>query len=67
MIQPELSRDRKWLPTSQSLSGGQENLFFHADVAKKPGSKLVIRSLINMVCMSHSRSQQRLKSPVVFQ
>jgi hypothetical protein len=67
MIQPELRCDRKWLPAVKSLGGRQENLFLHADVAKKPGSKLIIRSLINMVRMSHSRLQQRLKSPVVFQ
>ena len=66
MIEPEYGDDVKWLPISKSLGGGQENLFFHADVAEKPGSKLVIRSPINMVRMSHSRLQQRIKPPVVF-
>jgi hypothetical protein len=66
MIEPELGGDEQWLPASQSLGGRQENLFFHADVAEKPGSKLSIRSLINLVCMSHSRLKQRFKSPVVF-
>ena len=66
MIEPELGRDRKWLPASESLGGRQENLFFHADVAEKPGSKLIIRSLINLVGMSNSLSKQRFKSPVVF-
>jgi hypothetical protein len=66
MIEPELGRDRKWLPASKSLGGRQENLFFHADVAKKPGSKLIIGSLINMAGMSHSRLKQLFKSPVVF-
>jgi hypothetical protein len=66
MIEPELGRDRKWLPASESLGGWQENLFFHADVAEKPGSKLRIRSLINMVRISHSLLKQRFKPPVVF-
>jgi hypothetical protein len=66
MIEPELGRDRKWFPASQSLGGGQENLFFHADVAEKPGSKLIIRSLINLVDMSHSLLKQLFKPPVVF-
>ena len=66
MIEPELGGDGKWLPVSQSLGGWQENLFFHADVAEKPGSKLSIRSLINLVGMRHSRLKQRFKSPVVF-
>jgi hypothetical protein len=65
MIEPELGRDRKWLPASESLGGRQENLFFHADVAEKPGSKLIIRSLINLADMSHSLLKQRFKSPVV--
>jgi hypothetical protein len=67
MIKPELGCDEQWLSASQSLCGGQENLFFHADVAEKPGSKLRIRSLIDMVGMSHSRLKQHFKSPVVFQ
>jgi hypothetical protein len=66
MIEPELGRDRKWLPASESLGGRQENLFFHADVAEKPGSKLSIRSLINLVGMGHSLLKQLIKSPVVF-
>ena len=66
MIEPELGGDGKWLPASQSLGGGQENLFFHADVAEKPGSKLSIRSRINLVGMSRSRLKQLFKSPVVF-
>ena len=65
MIEPELGGDEQWLSASQSLGGGQENLFFHADVAEKPGSKLSIRSPINLVGMSHSRLKQRFKSPVV--
>jgi hypothetical protein len=66
MIEAEPGGYEKWLPTSKSLGGGQENLFFHADVTEKPGSKLRIRSLINLVGMSHSRLKQRFKSPVVF-
>jgi len=66
MIEPELGCDWKWLPTSQSLGGRQENFFFHADVAEKPGSKLIIRSLINMAGISHSLLKQLIKSPVVF-
>jgi hypothetical protein len=66
MIEPELGRDRKWLPASESLGGRQENLFFHADVAEKSGSKLSIRSLINMAGISHRQLKQRIKSPVVF-
>ncbi|TKS59866.1 MAG: hypothetical protein EWM73_03235 [Nitrospira sp.] len=65
MIEPELGCDEKWLPASKSLGSGQQNLFFHADVAEKPGSELSIRSLIDMVGMSHSRLKQRIKSPVV--
>jgi hypothetical protein len=57
MIQPELGRDGKRLPASQSLSGWQKNLFFHADVAEQPGSKLVIRSLIDRARLRHSRLQ----------
>jgi hypothetical protein len=66
MIEPELGGDEQWLSASKSLGSGQENLFFHADVAEKPGSKLSIRSLIDMVGMSHSRLKQHFKSPVVF-
>ena len=66
MIEPEFGRDRKWLPASESLGGRQKNLFFHADVAEKPGSKLIIRSLINMAGISHRQLKQRIKSPVVF-
>jgi hypothetical protein len=66
MIEPELRGDAKWLPASQPLGGGYENFFFHADVTKKPGSKLSIRSLIDMVGKSHSLLEQRFKSPVVF-
>ena len=65
MIESKLGGDEKWLPASQSLGGGQENLFFHANVAEKPGSKLRIRSLINLVDMSHSLLKQLFKSPVV--
>jgi hypothetical protein len=65
MIEPKPGSYEKWLPVSKSLGGGQENLFFHADVAEKPGSKLLIRSPINLVGMSHSRLKQLLKSPVV--
>jgi hypothetical protein len=66
MVKPELGCKRKWLPTSQSLSGGQKNLFLHADVAEKPGPKLIICSLINMVRMSHSQLKERFKPPMVF-
>ena len=59
MIEPKPGSYEKWLPASQSLGGGQENLFFHADVAEKPSSKLSIRSLIDMVGMSHSLLKQR--------
>jgi hypothetical protein len=65
MIEPELGGDEKWLPASKSLGCGHENLFFHADVAEKPGSKLRIRSRIDMVGMSHSLLKQRFESPVV--
>jgi hypothetical protein len=65
MIEPKPGSDEKWLPASKSLGGGQENLFFHADVTEKPGSKLLIRSPINLVGMSHSRLKQRFESPVV--
>jgi hypothetical protein len=65
MIEPKLGGDAQWLPASQSLGSGQQNLFFHADVAEKPGSKLSIRSLINLLGISHSRLKQRFKSPVV--
>jgi hypothetical protein len=66
MIQPKFRGDGKWLPASQSLGGGYENLFFHADVAEKPCSKLSIRSLIDMVGMGHSLLKQQFKSPMVF-
>jgi hypothetical protein len=66
MIQPKLGRDGKRLPASQSLSRWQKYLFFHADVAEQPGSKLVIRSLIDRALLRHSRLQQRFQSPVVF-
>jgi hypothetical protein len=65
MIEPKPGSYEKWLPASKSLGGGQENLFFHADVAEKPSSKLSIRSPINLVGMSHSRLKQLFKSPVV--
>lgn len=65
MIEPEFGGYEKWLLASKSLDGGQENLLFHADVAQKPGSKLRVRSLINLVGMSHSRLKQLFKSPVV--
>jgi hypothetical protein len=67
MIEPELGCDGKWLPASKSLSRRQENLFFHADVAEKPGSKLIIRSLIDRACLRHSRLKQPFKPPMVFQ
>lgn len=66
MIEPELGCYEKRLPAAKTLGGGQEDLFFHADVAEKPGSKLSIRSLINVVGMSHDRLKQHIKSPVVF-
>jgi len=66
MIEPKPGSYQKWLPASKSLGGGQENLFFHADVTEKPGSKLLIRSPINLVGMSHSRLKQLFKPPVVF-
>ncbi len=65
MIESKLGGDEKWFPASKSLGGGQENLFFHADVAEKAGSKLRIRSLINMAGISHRQLKQRIKSPVV--
>jgi hypothetical protein len=66
MIEPKPGSDEKRLPVSKSLGGGQENLFFHADVTEKPGSKLSIRSLIDLIGMSRSRLKQLFKSPVVF-
>src|SRR5688572_31967118 len=66
MIEPELRGDAQRLPASQSLDGWDKNLFLHTDVAKKPGSKLSIRSLIDMVGMGHSLLKQRFKPPVVF-
>src|SRR5437762_3193953 len=66
MIESELRRDAKGLSAAQSLGGGYENLFFHADVAEKPGSKLSIRSLIDKVGMSDSLLKQQFKAPVVF-
>jgi hypothetical protein len=66
MIESELRGDAKWLPASQSLGGGYENLFFHADVAEEPGSKMSIRSLIDMIGVSHSLLKQHFKPPVVF-
>jgi hypothetical protein len=65
MIEPKPGSYEKWLPVSKSLGGGQENLFFHADVTEKPGSKLLIRSPINLVGMSHSRLKQFFKPPMV--
>jgi hypothetical protein len=65
MIEPKPGSDEKRLPVSKALGGGQENLFFHADVAEKPGSKLSICSPINLVGMSHGRLKQLFKSPVV--
>jgi hypothetical protein len=58
MIEPKLGCDTQRLPASQSLGGRQENLFFHADVAEKPGPKLSIGSLINMIGRSHSLLKQ---------
>ena len=66
MIESKLGGDEEWFPASKSLGGGQENLFFHADVAEKAGSKLRIGSLINMAGISHRQLKQRIKSPVVF-
>ena len=66
MIEPKPGSYEKWLSASKSLGGGQENLFFHADVAEKPSSKLSIRSPINLVGMSHCRLKQLFKSSVVF-
>jgi AraC-like DNA-binding protein len=66
MIEPKLRGDEKWLPASQSLGSGDENLFFHADMAEKPCSKLSIRALIDRAGMSHSLLEQRFKTPVVF-
>jgi hypothetical protein len=63
MVKPELRCNGKWCPASKSLGGGQENLFLHADVAKQPGSKLIIRALINSASLSHSRLQQPFQSP----
>jgi hypothetical protein len=65
MIEPKPGSDEKRLPVSKSLGSGQENLFFHADVTEKPGSKLSIHSPINLVGMSHSLLKQTFKSPVV--
>ena len=42
----EAECDQKWLPTSNSLGNRQEIFFFHANVAKQPGSELIMRSLI---------------------
>jgi hypothetical protein len=66
MIEPELPGYGKRLPASKSLGGGQKNLFFHANVAEKPGAKLSIRPLIDLVGMSHRLLKQRFKSPMVF-
>jgi hypothetical protein len=66
MIEPKLGCNGKWLPTSKSLGGRQKNLFLHADVAEQPGSKLIIRSLIDSAGLNHSRLEQRFQSPVVF-
>ena len=66
MIEPELGRDGKQLPAAQSLGGGQKNLLFHPDMAEKPGSKLIIRSLVNLGRLSHGRLKQSIESPVVF-
>src|SRR5262245_9004961 len=66
MIEPELCCNGKGLPASNPLGGGQKNLFLHADVTKQPGSKLIIRSLIDRPDLRHSRLQQSFQSPVVF-
>jgi hypothetical protein len=55
MIKPELGCNGKRLSASKSLGRRQKDLFFHADVAKKPGSKLSIRALIDMIGICHSR------------
>lgn len=66
MIEPELGGDGKRVSASKTLGSGQENLFLHADVAKKPSPKSIIRCLIDLVGMSHSLLKQRFKSLVVF-
>jgi hypothetical protein len=66
MIEPELGGDRERLTSSKSLGGGQENFFFHADMAEKPGSELIIRCLIDVTGMSHSLLKQLLKPLMVF-
>jgi hypothetical protein len=66
MIEPKPGSDEKWLPVSQSLGGGYENLFFHADVAEQPSAKLIVCSLIDRPCLRHSRLQQSFEPPVVF-
>jgi hypothetical protein len=66
MIESKLGCDRKRFPASQPLGGREENLFLHTDMAKQPGSKLIVQSLIDRAGMSHSRLQQPFKPPMVF-
>ena len=66
MIEPELRCYGKRLPSSKSLGGRQKDFLFHPNVAEKPGAKWSIRSLIDLMGMSHSLLKQRFKSPVVF-
>lgn len=50
MIKPKLCRNQNWLSSVPSLGRRQENLFFHPDVPKQSGSKMVVGSLHHLVC-----------------
>ena len=66
MIEPELGSDRKQLPAAPSVGGRQKNLLFHADMPEESCTKLGVGTVIDRSGMSHSRLEQSIQSPVVF-
>ena len=66
MIEPELGSQGKWLPAAPSLGGRQKNFFFHADMPEEPCTELGVGAVIDPAGVSHSRLQQSIKPPVVF-
>ena len=66
MIKPEPGSQGKRLPAALSLDGGQEDLLLHPDKPKKPCTEMGIGAVLDRAGVSHSRLQQSIKPPVVF-
>ena len=62
----ELGGEGKRLPAAQPLDRRQEDFLFHPDVAKEPGAKLIVGSLLDKTGMGRCLLQQPIEPPVVF-